>query len=56
MTPTLKVHFGKGKGCQQAEQNCKRICKRTTQHSTTRDITNQDHRTRNTKLEHTLSY
>ena len=25
MTPTLKVHFGKGKGCQQAEQNCNHL-------------------------------
>jgi hypothetical protein len=35
---------------------CKRICKRTTQHTVTRGITSRDHRMRNTKLEQTVSY
>jgi hypothetical protein len=35
---------------------CKRICKRTTQHSTGWGITRQDHRGKKAEPEHTLSY
>jgi hypothetical protein len=39
-----------------SEGVCKRICKRTTQHSMARDTTSRDQCMRNAKLEHTLSY
>jgi hypothetical protein len=35
---------------------CKPNCKPTAQHSMALDITDQDHRTRNAELGHTLSY
>jgi hypothetical protein len=35
---------------------CKRNCKRTTRHTTTWRITNQDRHTKNREQEHTLSY
>ena len=35
---------------------CKRICKRTTQHSMARGTTSRDYRMRKAKLEHTDSY
>jgi hypothetical protein len=43
-------------GAKPVKEVCKRICKRTTQHSMARSTTSRDHRMRNAKLEHTVSY